>query len=136
MYATPLSVTPQTPLFRGNAAPADTGHLCSAGSTGHILAVPVFYDDLVGVMAVPVQESIDPAGMCDHILIGPGTAVGFVAQVSHDNDIVRSFSACRIYRCLNGVINAFARRVLLKAVYKFPIFFISCSLPKQISVIN
>ena len=46
-----------------DAAPSDAGQLRAAGGTRNVLPVLVLHDHLIGVMAVTVQERVDPAGV-------------------------------------------------------------------------
>ena len=54
-----------------DAAPADAGQFCAAGGADDFLAVLVLHDDLVGIMAVAVQEHVDAGDVGDNVGVGP-----------------------------------------------------------------
>ena len=104
-----------------DAAIADAGKLGAAGAAEHVLAVLVLHLDLVGVMAVAVEEDVDAAGVGDDVAVGPGMAFLFVAQVAHGDDVVDALRAGRVDGGLDGVVHALAAFVLEEAVDKLAV---------------
>ena len=96
--------------------PADAAQLGAAGGTVYILPILVLHHNLVGVMAVTVKKCIKAGGVLDHIHIGPGLALSFVAHVSHNDDIIGAFRAGTVNSGLYRIINAFAGFILQEAV--------------------
>ena len=109
-------------VFRTYARISDPLHLRSAGTAVHIPAILVLHDDLVKIMAVSVQEHVDSRRVADHIRIGPGLALRFISQMSHDKYIIRAFSPGIIHCCLYGIVHTFSGIILQEAVDEIALF--------------
>ena len=106
----------------GDVQHADVGKLGAAGRADNVLAVLVLHDNLVGIMAVAVQQGVNAADMGNHVGIGPGLALGLVAQVAHDDDVIGALGAGGVHGLLHGVIEGFAGLVRHEVVNEVAVF--------------
>ena len=70
-------------------------------------------------MAVAVEPGINTRGVGNDVAVHPGRALGFIAQVSQNDNIVCAFSAGVIDRLLHGGVKGFAGVVLQETIDEF-----------------
>ena len=116
----------------GDPAPSDVLHLGPAGGAGNFFSVLVFHDHLIRVMAVAVQEGVDPVGMGDHIRVSPGAALFFISQVTQHDHIFRALFSRIVHSGLHGIVYALPRLILEERVDKLTVFILEkCGLGRR-----
>ena len=105
-----------------NLQVADAFQLGAAALAENFFTVFVEHDDLIGVMAVAIEECIDAVGVFNDVGVSPGLTGSFIAAVGKNYNIVNAFSAGCINSRLDSGVKLVAVIALAEAVNKLTVF--------------